>query len=52
LVDNGILDVAMACGNKGVDGSGGSHLSELQHASINENYRVAKVILEEALAFT
>jgi hypothetical protein len=35
----------MARGDKGVDGSGGSHLSELQQARITENYRAAKAIL-------
>jgi hypothetical protein len=45
LLDSGILDVAMAYGNKGVDGGGGLHLNELQHACITENYKVAKMIL-------
>ncbi len=35
----------MARGEKGADGSGGSHLSELQQARITENYRAAKAIL-------
>jgi hypothetical protein len=45
LLDSGVLDAAMARGDKGADGSGGSHLSELQQARITENYRAAKAIL-------